>query len=164
LHQEYPNEKEAPQAIKQSIICKQLMTGGSMYDLRGVEESKKLLLTNLNAYQELARDEEWVRQQLTNINTQQADRDFRIAQFYERTGHPASAYFYYELVCRRYGGSEYATKAAQRKADLKAKFDKDKHPPEEPPPNDRTPASPVLQAPSPIQMPPRALAPGIDPR
>jgi outer membrane protein assembly factor BamD (BamD/ComL family) len=162
LHQEYPNEKEAPQAIKQSVICKQLMTGGSVYDLRGVEESKKLLLTNLNAYQELARDQDWVAQQLTNINTQQADRDFRIAEFYQRTGHAGSAYFYYELVCRRYAGSEYATKAAQRKLEIRAKFDRERRNPDDLLPTERNPVNPVMQAPpSPIQVPPRALPPGI---
>ncbi len=165
LHQEYPNDKDAPRAIKQSVICKQLMTGGSVYDLRGVEESKKLLLTNVGAYQELAKDKEWVEQQLTNINTQQADRDFRIAEFYRRTGHSASAYFYYELVCRRYPGSPYAEKAAKGKLEMKSKVEKE-HRAEDPGPAALPSVNPAFEAPTPIQAPPRSLpqGQGFDPR
>jgi outer membrane protein assembly factor BamD (BamD/ComL family) len=163
LHQEYPNDKDAPRAIKQSVICKQLMTGGSVYDLRGVEESKKLLLTNVGAYQELAKDKEWVEQQLTNINTQQADREFRIAEFYQRTGHPGSAYFYYELVCRRYPNSPYAEKAAKAKIEMKARVDKE-HGGNGPAPAAPAAANPAFEAPTPIQAPPRTLPQGLEPR
>ena len=163
LYEEYPNDKDAAKAIKQSVICKQLVTGGSVYDMRGVEESKKLLMTAMGAYPELAKDDGWVRGQLASINTQQADRDYKIAEFYERTGHPGSAYFYYELVCRRYPNSELADKAAKRKGELKGKADKEQKLDGGPPPGDPAPAVPQLQAPtnSPIQVPPRALPPGF---
>jgi outer membrane protein assembly factor BamD (BamD/ComL family) len=161
LYEEYPNDKEAAKAIKQSVICKQLLTGGSVYDLRGVDESKKLLMTAMGAYPELAKDDDWVRSQLTSMNTQQADRDFKIAAFYERTGHPGSAYFYYELVCRRYPNSEYATKAAERKVALKSKADKEQRndggPAPAPPP---TVLGPQLDGPR-IPIPPRALPPNM---
>jgi outer membrane protein assembly factor BamD (BamD/ComL family) len=159
LYEEYPNDKDAARAIKQSVICKQLVNGGSVYDPRAVEESKKLLMTSMGAYPELAKDEDWVRSQLVSINTQQADRDFKIAEFYQRTGHPGSAYFYYELVCRRYPNSEYATKAAQRKVDLKSKADREQQREGSllttPQPNPSVQA----QQPAPIQVPPRALPP-----
>src|SRR5262245_49244185 len=160
--EEYPNDKDAARALKQSVVCKQLLTGGSVYDLRGLDESKKLLMTGMTAYPELARDENWVNSQLTSINTQQADKDFKIAEFYERTKHPGSAYFYYELVCRRYPNSEYATKAAKRKQELKSQADKEQR-------NDRAPQGPTLppelQAPvnSEIRVPPRAEPPRMLP-
>jgi hypothetical protein len=50
-----------------------------------------------------------------SVNLQQADRDFNIAEFYRRSGHPGSAYFYYELVIRRYPKTDYAEKAAALK-------------------------------------------------
>ena len=43
LYEHYPNSALAPKAIKQAIICKQLSTGGSCYDCRSVEESRKLI-------------------------------------------------------------------------------------------------------------------------
>ena len=58
------------------------------------------------------------------IRSQQAEKDFRTAEYYERTGHPGSAVFYYELVRRRYAGTRYSDAATDRKdkllADMKA--------------------------------------------
>ena len=52
------------------------------------------------------------------IRSQQAEKDFLMAEYYERTGHPGSAVFYYELVRRRYGGTRYSDLATDRKARL----------------------------------------------
>jgi RNA polymerase sigma factor (sigma-70 family) len=41
-------------------------------------------------------------------------REFALAEFYRRTGHPGSASFYYELVSRRHPGTPYGDKAKQR--------------------------------------------------
>ena len=120
LYENYPNSPLAPKAIKQSIICKQLCTGGSCYDCRTVEESRKLIDVATRAYPQMVnKDQEWVSRQLVSVNLQQADRDFNIAEFYRRTGHPGSAYFYYELVMRRYPNTEYAEKSSARKNELR---------------------------------------------
>jgi len=42
----------------------------------------------------VSKDQEWISRQLVGINLQQADRDFNIAEYYRRVGHPGSAYFY----------------------------------------------------------------------
>jgi outer membrane protein assembly factor BamD (BamD/ComL family) len=118
LYQHYPNSQFASKAIKQSVICKQLSTGGTVYDCRPIEESKKLLHTAQNTYPDLAKDESWIQKQLIGINLQQADRDWRIAEFYKRTGHPGSAYFYYELVRRRYPNTTYEERAKVRLDEL----------------------------------------------
>jgi outer membrane protein assembly factor BamD (BamD/ComL family) len=116
LYEHYPNSALAEKAIKQAIICKQLSTGGSCYDCRPVEESRKLIDTAARAYPQLiSRDKDWISRQLVSVNLQQADRDFNIAEFYRRSGHPGSAYFYYELVIRRYPKTDYAEKAAALK-------------------------------------------------
>lgn len=165
LYQQYPNSEQAPKAVKQSVICKQLMTGGTEYDLRTVEESKKLLMTAQGAYPELVKDDKWVETQLKTMNVQQADRDLKIAEFYERTGHPGSAYFYYELVCRRYPRTKFAEQAEKRKGELRGKAQK-----EQAAYNEQTvPLNmprPVLEG-SPLQPPapsnaPRVLPPGIE--
>jgi RNA polymerase sigma factor (sigma-70 family) len=41
-------------------------------------------------------------------------RDFAIAEYYRRTGHPGSAAFYYELVSRRHADTPHGDKAKQR--------------------------------------------------
>jgi hypothetical protein len=62
---------------------------------------------------------------LVGINMQQAEKDFRVAEFYRRTNHPGSAYFYYEIVRRRYPGTPLAEKAAERMKELEAKHEKE---------------------------------------
>jgi hypothetical protein len=49
------------------------------------------------------------------IRAQQAEKDLKMAEYYERTGHPGSAVFYYELVRRRYAGTKYSDLATDRK-------------------------------------------------
>jgi outer membrane protein assembly factor BamD (BamD/ComL family) len=155
LYKHYPNSENAAQAVKQSVICKQLMTGGTVYDLRTVEESKKLLMTAQSAYPEFGKDEnpKWIENQLQSMTFQQADRDFKIAEFYQRTGHPASAYFYYELVCRRYPGTKMATDALQRKNELKGKVDREKRNEEAPLPPQQLPVIGPQFQPGVIQQP-----------
>jgi beta-lactamase regulating signal transducer with metallopeptidase domain len=43
-----------------------------------------------------------------------AEKQFEAAMFFERTGHPQSAYFLYETILRRYAGTPLAEKAAER--------------------------------------------------
>jgi outer membrane protein assembly factor BamD (BamD/ComL family) len=122
LYKHYPNSPLAPEAIKRSIICKQMMTGGSVYDTRVLQEAQQLIQT-AGSYPELANND-FLRRQLISISTQQADRDFNIAELYRRTGHPGAAYFYYELVCRQHPGSKYAERAEQRKSEMAARLDR----------------------------------------
>jgi TolA-binding protein len=117
-----PNSPLAPQAVKMAIICKQLSTGGSDYDGRKTAEARELI-ARARDYPELKKDQDFFVRQIVSINAQQADKDLKIAEFYRRTGHPGSAYFYYEIVKRRYPGTPYADKAAQRIQELAGKKD-----------------------------------------
>ena len=57
----------------------------------------------LRNYPELAKEKSgFLERQLGSITYQQAQKDYQTAEFYRRTGHPGSAYFYYEVVRRRY--------------------------------------------------------------
>jgi TolA-binding protein len=151
LYEHYPNSELAPKAIKQAIICKQIMHGGTDYDTRSVEESRKLIDGYQNAYPEWHKDREWLTRQLAGIHLQQADRDFKVGEFYRRTGHPGSAFFYYELVRRRYPGTEYAQKAEERMSELRGVADKERtrivqnafQPPQPPAP---APAAPTAES------------------
>jgi outer membrane protein assembly factor BamD (BamD/ComL family) len=122
LYQNFPNSPLAPKALKQAITCKQLCTGGSVYDTRSVEEARKLVDVATRAYPDLAHKEtKWLERQLVSINMQQADRDWKIAEFYRRTGKAGSAFFYYELVRRRYPGTTYFEKAEQRLNEIRGR-------------------------------------------
>ena len=120
----YPNGKLAAAALKHSILCKEMVNGGSMYDTRPLAEAIDLI-QRATAYPELQRnDNEFLTRQLSNISNQQADKDYNIAEFYRRTGHPGSAYFYYELVRRRYPGTTYSEKAIKGLEEMRRKLDK----------------------------------------
>jgi hypothetical protein len=47
-------------------------------------------------------------------NAQAAEKDFQIAEFYRRTGHPGSAHFYYDLVIRGYPETTFGKMAKER--------------------------------------------------
>jgi TolA-binding protein len=105
----------APQAIELAIISKHMSTGGPEYDGRKVAEARLLVDSALRNYPELARDKSgFLERQLGSISYQQAQKDYMTAEFYRRTGHPGSAYFYYEIVRRRYPGTKFADLATDR--------------------------------------------------
>jgi TolA-binding protein len=139
-----PESPLVPQALKMAIVCKQLTTGGSDYDGRKTAEARELVQVAAHSYPELAKEKDFLNRQLYCINQQEADKDFKIAEFYRRTGHPGSAYFYYEIVRRRYPNTTYFDKATERMHELKAVLEK-------------TPGkAPVVPAPAP---PPRVPGP-----
>jgi outer membrane protein assembly factor BamD (BamD/ComL family) len=57
---------------------------------------------------------EFLNRQKFAIREQQAEKDFKMGEFYEQTKHPGSAYFCYEIVRRRYPGTKYSDLATQR--------------------------------------------------
>jgi outer membrane protein assembly factor BamD (BamD/ComL family) len=135
IHKTHPNSELAPQAIKLAIYCKHMSTGGPDYDGRKTAEARKLVQTAFNAYPKLAHEQEqFLYKQLNSITLQQAQKDLLMGDFYKRTGHPGSAYWYYELVIRRYPGTPQAKLAEERRDAIRAKLEKEaKEPPATPP-------------------------------
>jgi outer membrane protein assembly factor BamD (BamD/ComL family) len=165
----HPNSPLASRAVELAIISKHMSTGGSDYDGRKVAEARQLVDTALRNYPDLAAQKgQFLERQLYGINQQQAEKDFKIAEFYRRTGHPGSAYFYYEIVRRRYPGTVFFDRATERMLELRAKLEKEQgktvaaesgpaRPETAPMPRpvnpDRAPGQPEL-APQPRQLPP----------
>lgn len=120
MHKESPLR---PQAIAFAIQAKNNATGGPVYDTRKCAEALQLVHLAEASVPELTQNPEMA-DRLTRakfaIRSQQAEKDFRTAEYYERTGHPGSAVFYYELVRRRYAGTKYSDVANDRKEMLLA--------------------------------------------
>jgi outer membrane protein assembly factor BamD (BamD/ComL family) len=143
-----PNSELAKKAIELAIIAKQMSTGGPEYDGRKCEEARQLIDTALRCYPEVAaKKTEFLERQIWSINQQEADKDFRVAEFYRRTGHPGAAYFYYELVRRRYPGSQYAKDATARMDEVRAHADTTPGPAQAGPLSSFTPAIPQWMRP-----------------
>jgi outer membrane protein assembly factor BamD (BamD/ComL family) len=127
IYSRHAESKLAPKALELGIQCKHLSTGGSDYDGRKTAEARQMVQTALNNYPQLAHDKEkrqFLEKQLASINLQQAAKEFDMAEFWRRTGHPGSAYFYYELVRRRYPNTRYARLAEERWNSLRAELEK----------------------------------------
>lgn len=110
-----------PQAMALAIQSKNNATGGAPYDGRKCAEALQLVHVAEASVPELVNNPEMA-EKLTRakfaIRSQQAEKDFLMADYYQRTGHPGSAVFYYELVRRRYAGTRYAEIATERQAAL----------------------------------------------
>jgi outer membrane protein assembly factor BamD (BamD/ComL family) len=119
------------EALKLAIIAKTNSTGGPQYDAREMAEAMRLINGAKATSPALSREQDgkFLDQQALMVRYQQAEKDFETAEFYRRTGHPGAAWFYYELVLRRYPGIKpFATQAAARQAELKVELDDQKNP------------------------------------
>ena len=129
LHKDSPLR---PQAMAFAIQAKNNATGGSSYDGRKCAEALQLVHVAEATVPELTQDPAMA-DKLTKakfaIRYQQAEKDYKTAEYFERTGHPGSAVFYYELTRRRYAGTWYADMATERKDVLVKQMAEGKLPP-----------------------------------
>jgi outer membrane protein assembly factor BamD (BamD/ComL family) len=154
LHQSYPDSPFAPYAVELAIKAKLMSTGGELYDGRKVAEARKLVDEAMRMQQLDEAKKRALQSLLTSISAQQAEKDFQMAEFWRRTGHPGSAYFYYEIVRRRYpdpNPNSAASRATQRMLEIRAKMEKEQADKLGPPPQVE-PARPIEQL-----APPRRL-------
>jgi outer membrane protein assembly factor BamD (BamD/ComL family) len=156
LVQDHHNSPLVPQSIELGIISKHMSTGGADYDGRKVAEARQLINTALNKYPVLATEKkDFLVRQLCACTMQQAEKDFKIAEFYKRTGHPGSAYFYYEIVRRRYPGTPFFDQATTRMLELRQELEKQHASlPPEPPAPGQTKTLPATPPSGPEQAPP----------
>ncbi len=121
LENQYKDSPLRPQAIALAIQAKNNATGGAAYDGRKCAEALQLVHIAEASVPELTNNPDMA-EKLTRakfaIRSQQAEKDFLMADYYQRTGHPGPAVFYYELVRRRYAGTQYAKTATERQARL----------------------------------------------
>ena len=123
LIEHHRDSKLRPQAIELAIMAKNNSTGGSWYDGRKCDEARKLIHQAQTNCPELATNRgEFLDRQLYAINYQQAEKTYNIAEFYRRTHHPGSAYFYYDLVRRQFPGTDYANQATMKMTQLRSQL------------------------------------------
>jgi len=125
LVDQYPKSPRAAPALELAIQSKISQVRGPDYDSKKLVEARQLVDAALRSYPELEEKRETLERTLVAINEQQAEKDFNVAEFYRRTHHPGAAYFYYEIVRRRYAGSSWAAKATERMKELRAKVEQE---------------------------------------
>jgi tetratricopeptide (TPR) repeat protein len=130
FHKESPLR---PKAVEMAIMAKNNATGGADYDGSKCAEAMQLVRhaeIGIPEFADPERGAQLTRQKLM-IRMQQAEKDFRRGQYYERKGNPGSAYFCYELVRRTYPGTKYSDLATARIDEIKAKVEAEKNQPED---------------------------------
>jgi len=106
-------------ALELAILAKNNCAGGAHYDGRKAGEALKMInQAKLTSPTLVAERGEFLDTQAKMVRYIQAEKDFDIAEFYRRNGHPASAWFYYELVRRRYQGTEFHDQAVARMKEI----------------------------------------------
>ena len=125
FHKESPLR---PKAVELAIAAKNMSTGGPDYDGQKCAEALQLVKHAEVSMPEFAGEEkgQYLLRQKMAIRMQQAEAEFRTAEYYERTGRPGSATYTYEIVRRRYPGTKYSDLAAMRIEKLKEEAAKEK--------------------------------------
>ncbi len=113
----HKDSKLRPVALEMAIMAKNNSTGGAVYDSQKASEALQLVHHAEATEPTYGADDKktaWLTRQKLAVRMQLAEKDFKTAEYYERTNHPGSAYFYYELVCRRYPGTKFSDLAKDR--------------------------------------------------
>lgn len=120
-----------PLATELAVVSKNNSTGGAVYDGQKAAEALQLVHHAEATMPEFRAEEKaaFLTRQKLAIRMQQAEKDFKMAEYYERTRHPGSAYFYYELVRRRYPGTKFSDEATRRMERIKGEAEKGPPPP-----------------------------------
>jgi hypothetical protein len=136
IYEHHPNSQYAARAVDLAIVAKNRSTGGPAYDGRKAAEARRMVDAALRNYPELAAGEKGkeLMDKLAGITLQQAAKDYDMAEFWKRTGHPGSAYYQYAVVQQRYPNTKYADMAGQRMDELRGELEKKGEPPPPPPP------------------------------
>jgi tetratricopeptide (TPR) repeat protein len=132
----HKDSKYRPAALEMAIQAKNNSTGGAVYDSQKASEALQLIhhTEATSPDHKSPEKREMLTRQKLAVQVQLAEKDFRMAEYYERTDHPASAYFYYELVCRRYPGTKFSDLARARIGALEAERKKAEQQKANPPP------------------------------
>ena len=113
----HKDSKLRPVALEMAIQAKNNSTGGAVYDSQKASEALQLVHhaeATEPGYGSEEKKAAWLTRQKLAVRMQLAEKDYKTAEYYERINHPGSAYFYYELVCRRYPGTKFSDLAKDR--------------------------------------------------
>jgi len=113
LAQEYPNSRYYPNALL-------LAARSAIATYRGTAFDESPLIEAGERYEEYANrfpddpESAGVARELETIRQERAMKDFSVGRYYERTGHPRSAIFYYQKVVEEWPDTAAQTLAAGR--------------------------------------------------
>jgi len=114
LIQGYPKSEHLALAYLRAAEARLALYDGAEYNARPLEEARRLLQAAATQFPELEKDRPRIYEMLHRIEERQAERDFKVARFYERIGRPDAARVYYQLVIRDHPRTTWAQRARAR--------------------------------------------------
>jgi len=125
LRNEYPRSEHQYEAHILGLQCKLRKYQGADYDSTPLLEAKKLSKQLKAQFAGKLSEEEKERLAITEATLQKqlADRDWKLAKFYEGQEHYGSAKFYYAKVLRKFPGTPIADQARENYVALEGKPD-----------------------------------------
>ncbi|MEM8944969.1 MAG: outer membrane protein assembly factor BamD [Planctomycetota bacterium] len=120
LRTDYPRSEHQFEAHILGLQCKLRKYQGPDYDGTPLLEAKKLAKQIKVQFAGKLNEDEKKRLELdlATLQKQLADRDWKLAKYYEENGYNASAKFYYAKVIRNFSGTPIANEAQQSYAAL----------------------------------------------
>jgi outer membrane protein assembly factor BamD (BamD/ComL family) len=110
---EFPASRYHPQTLRRSADAALASFAGVEFDGAALTEAEERYNEYTTRYR-AASENEGVGLILESIRERRAEKDYLIGAYYEKTGHPASAIFYYQEVRRNWPDSVAGGKAAVR--------------------------------------------------
>jgi len=127
LRKEYPQSEHQYEAHRLGMKAKQQMYQGALYDGTPLNEAAELADASLRLFPKAPPEErQRLLEEKNRMVQQQAQREWTIAQFYEKKGYYAAARMYYRALIDnpRFARTEYARLAQQRLPEIQAKPDR----------------------------------------
>ena len=91
---------------------------GPDYDGSGLEKAREMVKQTMSTFPDRQASYENLYHTLDVINDQEAERTFKVGEYYKRTGKVTSAEFYFGKIPQRWPGSPWAVKAKTELAQL----------------------------------------------
>ena len=113
LAREYPNGRFHRLALLQSAVSAQAAFAGVTHDDKPLLEATERYQQFQSVYPEYAERAD-VGARLAGIRETRGDKDIATAKWYEKSGHPAAAAYYYRVCIRDWPQTGAATQAADR--------------------------------------------------
>ena len=110
LAQEFPTGRYHPMALLLSAQAALASFPGTRFDDAALVEAEERFGDLKRRYPEMA-EREGVDQILAGIRERRAQKQYEIARFYQRTGHPAAAGYHYRLILRSWPDTTWGAQA-----------------------------------------------------
>ena len=124
LCQNFPNSEHQFEAHLLSLKCKQMIYEGPEYDGGVLEQGEKLIISMYRQFPDQAEKHRlFLDEAYRSIRLKKAQREFNLAQYYDRREEYGAAKYYYNIVKREFADTNLALESEARITELSGEPD-----------------------------------------